>query len=198
MLILLQTIVSDTILSDTISSVIASSENSWFEWKVTVGDVLTLLGIITAIVEYGISSYRSRKQALNNQKETWFLNVIVLPQLEAINKFYQDLIINISNDKDTVISFKKENFKQCNLHVAELKNNRKNSINNFFDHIIALVMSYEENLGREINDIIMALEDIYVQVIDSYVKDEGNENVRSIFLENKQKLIAKLNSGLKK
>ena len=164
----------------------------------TVGDVLTFLGIAIAIYEYWRNSKESREQALSSQKETWFLNVIVLPQLDSINKFYQDLIIGIVDDKGIVEGFRKEDFDQCLVDVAGLMKQRKDEINGFFDHIVALVMSYDENLGRDINDIVMALEDIYVKAIDGYVKDENVDNIRAQFLQHKQQLIAKLNTGLKK
>lgn len=196
MLSLLQSIVSDT--TTVLNNVAGTAKCSWFEWKVTVGDVLTFLGIAIAIYEYWRNSKESREQALSSQKETWFLNVIVLPQLDSINKFYQDLIIRIVDDKGIVECFRKEDFDQCLVDVAGLKKQRKDEINDFFDHIVALVMSYDENLGRDINDIVMALEDIYVKAIDGYVKDEKVDNIRAQFLQHKQQLIAKLNTGLKK
>lgn len=196
MLSLLQSIVSDT--TTVLNNVAGTAKCSWFEWKVTVGDVLTFLGIAIAIYEYWRNSKESREQALSSQKETWFLNVIVLPQLDSINKFYQDLIIRIVDDKGIVEGFRKEDFDQCLVDVAGLKKQRKDEINGFFDHIVALVMSYDENLGRDINDIVMALEDIYVKAIDGYMKDEKVDNIRAQFLQHKQQLIAKLNTGLKK
>ena len=196
MLSLLQSIVSDT--TTVLNNVSENAKCSWFEWKVTVGDVLTFLGIAIAIYEYWRNSKESREQALSSQKETWFLNVIVLPQLDSINKFYQDLIIGIVDDKGIVEGFRKEDFDQCLVDVAGLMKQRKDEINGFFDHIVALVMSYDENLGRDINDIVMALEDIYVKAIDGYVKDENVDNIRAQFLQHKQQLIAKLNTGLKK
>lgn len=196
MLSLLQSIVSDT--TTVLNNVAETAKCSWFEWKVTVGDVLTFLGIAIAIYEYWRNSKESREQALSSQKETWFLNVIVLPQLESINKFYQDLMISIVDDKRIVECFRKEDYDQCLVDVAGLKKRRKDEINDFFDHIVALVMSYDENLGRDINDIVMALEDIYVKAVDGYVKDEKVDNIRAQFLQHKQQLIAKLNTGLKK
>lgn len=187
-----------TILSDSAATTTEAVGSSWFEWKVTVGDVLTFLGIAIAVFEYWKNSKKSRKQAISNQKETWFLHVIVLPQLDGINKFYQELITDIKADQEAISDYKKECFDQCNLHVAELKKQRKDEINNFFDHIVALVMSYNETLGREVNDIVMALEDVYVMVIDGYVNSDEIDNIRGQFLQNKQQLIAKLNSGLKK
>lgn len=196
MLSLLQNIVSDT--TTVLNNVAETAKCSWFEWKVTVGDVLTFLGIAIAIYEYWRNSKESRIQALSSQKETWFLNVIVLPQLDSINKFYQDLIIRIVDDKGIVEGFRKEDYDQCLVDVAGLKQQRKDEINGFFDHIVALVMSYDEHLGRDINDIVMALEDIYVKAVDGYVKDEKVDNIRAQFLQHKQQLIAKLNTGLKK
>lgn len=169
----------------------------WFELKVSVGDVLTLIGIVVALIEFGVSSRKSRKQTLKNQKETWFLNVIVLPQLEGINNIYQRIIENLIIDKDSIKDYRKKDFDSCNYYVAELKRQRKQEINDFFDHVIALVLSYDDNLGRDVSTIVMGLEDIYVEIIDCFVKDVEVENIRGEVLQNKQQLIAKLNTGLK-
>lgn len=179
------------------TSVLATN-GGWFECKVTIGDVLTLIGIIIAIWQFSCSSKESRNQALSNQKETWFLNVIVLPQLDEINQFYQKLIEKIGADKKQVSVLRKENYDQCTLKIAELKQQRKQEINNCFDHIIALVMSYDVKLGREVSDVIMKLEDTYVEMIDYFVKDKDVENVRAIILQNEQILISQLNRGLRK
>lgn len=183
-------------VADTTSNV--GTGASWFEWKVTVGDVLTLLGIIVALIEFGVSSRKSRKQELSNQKESWFLNVIVLPQLETINNFYQTLIKNIKEDERTVANYKKDAFEKCSFKIAELKHIRKQEINDCLDHVVSLVMSYNESLGREISDVVMALEDVYVEIIDCYVKNQPVDNISEKFLRNKQVLISRLNTGLKK
>lgn len=173
----------------------------WFDATVSIGDLLslfgTLLGLGLAIHQYKKSSKASRDQDQQNQKETWFLNVIVLPQLEPINSFYHNLFKSLEEDKTYVASLASEAHKDYVINLAKLKARRKKEINDFFDQIIALVESYDVALSSKVGQHVMNLEDIYVKIIDSY-SDKSEINEREKVLNNKKELIVTLNSGMKK
>ncbi len=173
----------------------------WFDATVSIGDLLslfgTLLGLGLAIHQYKKSSKASRDQDQQNQKETWFLNVIVLPQLEPINSFYHNLFKSLEEDKSYVSSLASEAHKDYVINLAKLKARRKKGINDFFDQIIALVESYDVALSSKVGQHVMNLEDIYVKIIDSY-SDKSEINEREKVLNNKKELIVTLNSGMKK
>ena len=173
----------------------------WFDATVSIGDLLslfgTLLGLGLAIHQYKKSSKASRDQDQQNQKETWFLNVIVLPQLEPINSFYHNLFKSLEEDKTYVASLASEAHKDYVINLAKLKARRKKEINDFFDQIIALVESYDVALSSKVGQHVMNLEDIYVNIIDSY-SDKSEINEREKVLNNKKELIVTLNSGMKK
>lgn len=173
------------------------------KWLSTIsfGEVLTIVctvvGFIIAIHQYKTSSKSSREQAQRNQRESWFLQVIVLPQLNDINKFYSDLLVLASKDKGIVESLCNLCYNEFTLEIAKLQESSKDAINQFFDHISALVKSYNPELGQQVDNIVMELEDCYVNILNAYARKE-EVRVREIFLENKQKLIAALNSGMSK
>ena len=78
-----------------------------------------------------------------------------------------------------------------------LKQQRKDGINDNFDHIVALVRSYDKKIGDKVSTVVMDLEDDYVAILDKY--SEGAEvKEREIILANEQKMLAVLNSAMNK
>lgn len=177
-----------------------ASMGKWLS-TISFGEVLTIVctvvGFIIAIKQYKTSSNNSREQAQRNQRESWFLQVIVLPQLSDINKFYSDLLALAAKDKGIVESLCSLCHNEFTLEMAKLQEDSKDAINQFFDHISALVKSYNPELGQQVDDIVMELEDCYVNILNAYARKE-EVRVREKILENKQKLISVLNSGMSK
>lgn len=201
-MVMLSALVDSTLVEMcTQCSNVVNDSAHWFDATVSIGDLLslfgTLLGLGLAIHQYKKSSKASRDQDQQNQKETWFLNVIVLPQLEPINSFYHNLFKSLEEDKSYVSSLASEAHKDYVINLAKLKARRKKGINDFFDQIIALVESYDVALSSKVGQHVMNLEDIYVKIIDSY-SDKSEINEREKVLNNKKELIVTLNSGMKK
>lgn len=201
-MVMLSALVDSTLVEMcTQCSNVVNDSAHWFDATVSIGDLLslfgTLLGLGLAIHQYKKSSKASRDQDQQNQKETWFLNVIVLPQLEPINSFYHNLFKSLEEDKTYVASLASEAHKDYVINLAKLKARRKKEINDFFDQIIALVESYDVALSSKVGQHVMNLEDIYVKIIDSY-SDKSEINEREKVLNNKKELIITLNSGMKK
>lgn len=178
------------------------SNESWFSWSLSLGEALTIICAIIsvwiAIKQFNKTMNETRKLSVITQKETWFLNVIVLPQLEPINDFYKELLNDFEIKKRTIQDIsQKLQHQQYLLELAIIKQGGTQSINNFFDQICALVKSYDIQLGATIEGVVMELEDLFVKIIDSY--DSGTEiNERALILDNKQKLINTLNKGIAK
>lgn len=176
------------------------SFGKWFS-TISCGEVLTAIctiaGFVIAIKQYKNSEKLSRQQSQRNQRETWFLHVIVLPQLSEINKFYMDLLKKSHEDKTNVESFCGLSHNDYILKMAELQESSKNIINQFFDHIAVLVKSYNQELGQQLEETIMELEDDYVNILNAYGRKKDVRE-REVILGNKQKLISLLNSGMSK
>lgn len=170
-----------------------------FDAKISLGEVITIGAAIIALY-YTVKQFKtqmeeSRSAANKLQKENWYLNIIVLPQLGVINENYFDLIELIQNKighiKDISSSTNVTDFRE---QTGKIKKEIKDTINKDFDNIITLVRSYDFALSSEVNTVIMDLTDICTIAIDRY-SDELN--MRKQILENKQKLISILNKGLK-
>ena len=182
--------VKDTCGIDSLYATIVQSGDSWFSWQLSLGETLTIiLAIVAAWI--AIAQYKSSK------KDTWFLNVIVLPQLPPIKDFYLDLLKNLPKDKDEIVTKRQASYDIFIDELAKKKKKRKDEINNFFDHIIALVRSYDKSLGDKVSDVVMKLEDEYVKILDCY-KDNEEVNERERILANEQELLSTLNSSMTK
>lgn len=65
------------------------------DYSISVGDIIAILSILFAIYQFRKQMALSRQEHVDSQKETWFLNVIVLPQLPEIKGFYKSLGENV-------------------------------------------------------------------------------------------------------
>ena len=182
---------NDTCGANSLYTIVTQSGESWFSWQLSLGETLTIIFTIAAAC-IAIVQYKSSK------KDTWFLNVIVLPQLEPIKQFYLQLLNNsLRKDREDIDKKRKESYDNFIDELALLQKKRKDEINDFFDHIIALVRSYDKDLGDKVSDVVMRLEDTYVQVLECY-KDNTNVNEREKILANEQELLSTLNSAMTK
>ena len=200
-MMVLSSLVDSTLVKTCTQCVVINDSSHWFDATVSIGDLLslfgTLLGLWWAIYQYKKSSKASRDQEQQNQKETWFLNVIVLPQLEPINSFYHGLLDRLTEDKSYLASLASGLHEDYVISLAKLKARRKKDINDFFDQVIALVESYDVSLSSKVEQHVMNLEDIYVNIIDKYSSKE-DVSERELILDNQKEMIATLNSGMKR
>ena len=83
---------------------------------------------------------------------------IILP-----NYCYICLLNNLETDKKEIESCgtQMRHDEYVNA-MASIQENRKLEINRFFDHISALVKSYNRTFGKLVENTVMELEDIYV------------------------------------
>lgn len=137
-----------------------SSLLSWIKMEMTLGELVTVIIAVVGLI-IAICQYRAGK------KQTWFLNVIVLPQLDPIKDFYLELIGNVKNDKDKIKTLGEQTtHNQYKVEIAKIKNQRKGEINNFFDHLSTLVSAYDANLAKQVTNETLDLQDTYVNIID--------------------------------
>ena len=168
-----------------------------YDSSITLGDIVaalvTLLGFIIAISQYTTQMKASRSSALKLQKENWYLNIIVLPQINNVNSNYLELISLLETKVDLCESMKAMSHNAFLKETGRIKREVKDKINNDFDHFIVLVRSYDKNLGTEVNNIILSLSDIATEVLDKY---DQKIDIRTKVLDNKEKFIYQLNTGL--
>ena len=86
---------------DGVYSVLADKQ-SWFTFNVSIGDILTVLGFVVTLYIFYRQLKESRKEAKSNLRSNWFLDVIVQPNMGAINDLYVD-IVNKTNENRSLL-----------------------------------------------------------------------------------------------
>lgn len=167
------------------------------DYSISVGDIIAILSILFAVYQFRKQMALSRQEHVDSQKETWFLNVIVLPQLPEIKGFYKSLCETVLNHRRVLRA----------LHgtppfilgrMGEYKDTELNRVQDFFDNLKPLVRSYDDAMWIRISDIELDLQDICTELVESYEDVTKDTDVASKILNNEQGLILLLNKGLKR
>lgn len=182
-----------------VNDVLIQQEPSY--WHLTFNELLTLIvaifglivaitGLVVAICQFKKQMDKNREEQKQSNETNWYLTIIVQPQIEAINEFYKqlidDLLLDIQISPDT-ITYK---------DLAEKQATRKEQINAFFDHLQALVKSFDIDISMKIGDIVMDLEDKVVKLLMKHKFEMGESlnpsTIRRYLLMNKKDIITAL------
>ena len=178
---------------------VSTDSSTCFINSVSLGEiityVLTIIGIIVALCQFTRQMKETRDLSAKQQSQTWFLYVIVVPQLDNIKTFYNEIVLRVNELRNELV--KKESntsAKKIRLLIAQKQQECKDKVNSFYDHFSALVSSYNKESGNSVSHIGIEVEDICTKLIENYNKDF---NVREMIFENEQKLFMQLNKGMK-
>lgn len=183
---------------DGIYSVVAEKP-FWFSYTVSIGDILTVLGFAVTLYIFYRQLKESRKEGKANLRSNWFLEVIVQPNMAAINDLYVN-VVEKANQNRAALRKRYENSesaKEINLDLAKRQREAKDYIKDFFDHFRALLMASEPAIADQTDSIIDELVDIVTEHMDDYESGDTESCKRKV-LANKEKLIAVLYKGLDK
>lgn len=168
------------------------------EYKISIGDVIALLAFAFAIFQFRKQLAIAREDRELHQREEWFLQVIVLPHLENIDEFYSNLINEVSNECAGLRNLDTTILRQEDIvaHKANAIRDNQVMINKFFDELEPLVRAYDNNLGQSVADLTLELHDECSDILDDYINNERVENIRSILLHHKQRLLSLLGRAM--
>lgn len=169
-----------------------------FECKISLADcitwVLTIAGFVIAIYQFVGQMQKDRENRNKENKTTWFLNVIVLPHLDRLHEFYNDLYDSVAAKKRTLDQYRTGNHNDYIEKRANLQREIKSEITDFFDFLNPLISSYSHQLGLTIQDIKNNLQDELTRFLE---EENGQLGLISIkLIKSKQDLLQKLNSEL--
>lgn len=186
---------NDTIINLLNQIVVNPVEHKDSYYYLSFNEVITLL---LAVLSVAIAIYQFNKQMSKNREEqkvankkNWFLSVIVLPQIEAVNAFYKKIIEDVLFDMSIL---QPGNFGNIIL-LSEKQAERKEQINAFFDHLQSLVRSFDISLSRRIADEVEKLEDeVTVMLGDFYfnIDNPTRHEIRRRLLLSKKNVISLL------
>lgn len=181
------------------SMLILQQKPSIFSMSITFGDVLALLGMVGSVVVFWWQLYKTREERRDNLRSTWFLEVIVQPNMAMINEFY-DKVIKDADEKVNQLSQKYNNggaAKDLNMELAQYQRDLKNEIKFTLGHFQSLLKASEPKISNEIDCVLDDLVDISTKFLDGY-EDFDNVSIKVKALNNKQKFVSKLYSGWNK
>lgn len=171
------------------------------------GDLIALLAFVVGIFTFVYQMKRSREEQSNHikrsqteqttrQKETWYLEIIVKPKLDSINKFYKELANKICN---IVEDFKS---RESTTTIEQLRIEKRNSITKLFNYVsdeldplVVLVKSYSIALGNKVSNAETYLQDQISNILNKYDEYDSDRIKREI-LEQNQIMIMILNEGM--
>lgn len=181
---------------DSVYTVLAD-KHTWFTYDVSIGDVLTFLGLFVTLYIFNRQLKESRKEAKSNLRSKWFLNVIVQPNMGAINEMYVD-IVDKTNENRSLLHQRYDNSesaKDIHRDLAKKQREAKDYIKSFFEHFRTLLMASEPSIAEETDAIVDELVDIVTKHMDDYESND-TESCKRLVLANKVKLLSVLYRGL--
>ncbi len=106
------------------------------------------------------------------------MSVIIQPNLNNIDKFYNQIHQRINNNINTLKGITDGRFIQ--RQKARANRTLRDLRNDFLDNFVTIVQSYDKSLATKINKTINDLQDLCSQQIDNY----SNTDISQIKKEN--------------
>lgn len=173
-------------------------EQSLFSWEITFGDILTIIGMLFSFGVFCWELSKSRKEQSGNTRSMWFLDVVVKPKMEGINKCYTSLI-DVADEKVKELNSmlnRNEGAQDFRLKLAKYQREVKNIIKDTFDPFQSIVGATEKDVSVQLNNKVDELVDIVTKYLDDYENYNDESSIKEKALENEQQIISILYKGL--
>lgn len=184
------------VCDDNIVYVITPSE-TWFSTTITVGDMIAILSMIGSIIVFWCQLDKSRKENRENIRSTWFLRIIVEPNMTMIDAFYANIIEKVDNiTKELYLKYEqgcaaKELHNEVSKQQRFLKNDKESNLGQFQ---ILLRVSHP-TISKRVDDVLDKLVDIITEHVQSYEQYNEEYSVKESVLENKCLIVSELYKG---
>lgn len=171
-----------------------------FKAEITIGDCLTALSMLVSFGVFCWQLWKSRKDHREDTRSRWFLDVVVMPNLDNISKLYEEA----SKKADEYVVSLNEMFtsnqgiKDIHRELAKKQRELKDLVKATYDHFQAVVGATEEDVSKELNQKVDELVDVLTNHIDAYERYESGTSVKEAVLQNHQEVMAILYNGLNK
>lgn len=165
---------------------------------ISLGDLLAAVSIFLAVYQFRKQMIASRKDHEREQKESWFLNVIVLPLLPEFKKFYDKLVDKIREQRNRINKTLPGHDNENRLElIGRIQDENERYIIEFYNHISVLVGSYDERLGAKIRLMMDDLVDICSILINQFSEIENQYEISVRILSHERGVISILNRGMR-
>lgn len=157
-------------------------------------NVISTLAIILTIAIFIRQNYINNKDRKKETKKNWYMSVIIQPNLNNIDKFYNQIHQRINNNINALKGITDGRFIQ--RQKARANRTLRDLRNDFLDNFVTIVQSYDKSLATKINKTINDLQDLCSQQIDNYSNTDISQIKKKIY-ENRASLISLLYEGIK-
>jgi cell division protein FtsX len=157
-------------------------------------NAISTLAIILTIAIFIRQNYINNKDRKKETKKNWYMSVIIQPNLNNIDKFYNQIHQRINNNINTLKGITDGRFIQ--RQKARANRTLRDLRNDFLDNFVTIVQSYDKSLATKINKTINDLQDLCSQQIDNYSNTDISQIKKKIY-ENRASLISLLYEGIK-
>lgn len=162
--------------------------------KDSYANLISTIALICTLLIFNLQNRKSNKDKKVAIKQNWFLTIIVQPNLNGINEFYNKISDKLINELDNLKTIRTPG----RIAVQKAMTNRvvKKIKSDFFDNFVTIVQSYESELATQIEEVLNDLQDFCSESIDNYENVEYHLTRKKIF-ENRAILISTLYNGIK-
>lgn len=150
--------------------------------------IIAILGFVFAIYQFIHQNIENRKTTIDQNNKNWYLSVLVIPYLDRINAFFDELVYSIKElkkgmDNTDLILRAKEQY------------DKKEKVSAFFTPIEATLASYDDSIRECVSNLGLSLQDEVTNII-SEASIEPTE-IENRIMEFKGKLIGVLYRPIK-
>ena len=106
----------------------------------------------------------------------WMIEIIITPEIENINKYFEDVINNFEvhiNDLTDNSKLEKVTAQEFLLMRAEFINESYNFNKVYINTFVALIEEYDKNVGNNLKTLISVLTDKYTSYIGNLATDNS-------------------------
>ena len=177
---------------------VITPDQPWYSWEITFGDILTVIGMLSSFGVFWWQLNKSRKEQRSNTRSMWFLDVVVKPKIESLNKCYMHLIEDADEKVKELNTMFKNNKGAQDVHLKLAKYQRevKNIIKETFDPFQSIVGATEKDVSIQLNNKVDELVDIATKYLDDYEAYDDEASIKEKALENEQEIISILYNGI--
>ncbi|MBM6656073.1 hypothetical protein H6B28_12395 [Bacteroides mediterraneensis] len=157
-------------------------------------NAISTLAIILTIAIFIRQNYINNRDRKKETKKSWYMSVIIQPNLNNIDTFYNQIHQRINNNINSLKRINDGRFiprqkARANRALRDLRND-------FLDNFVTIIQSYDKSLATNINRIINDLQDLCSNQIDNYSNADISQIKKRIY-ENRASLISLLYDGIK-
>lgn len=141
-----------------------------------VDNILTGLALWLAYWQFRKQNEENRSLQRQQNEKNWYVSVIVVPQIDTINRMFSTLIDEVKNGHNEIIA------NSQNLVLKASKQSAcKRLVESYLEHIVQMVSSFDRTTGTKISQIEMNLQDETTNMLERNALSEMD--VRSSILK---------------